>query len=112
MPRNASQTSSGTTSSDVNPMSVVNISGAGRFSFLPDGTLMLDATGNWLLCQRAIDTPVHEMLLNSGHIIANLGSTAGAPVVIQDRTGPHEQPLQRPGGSEPGDGARGASRHR
>lgn len=75
------------TNTDTGKSVRVNISGPGRFSFLPDGTLMLDATGNWLLFQRAIDTPSHEMLLNSGHIIANLGSAPGAPVVIQQRTG-------------------------
>jgi hypothetical protein len=65
----------------------VNISGPGRFTFLPDGTLMLHATGNWLFFERAIDTPPNEMLLNSGHIVANLGSAPGDPVVIQQQTG-------------------------
>jgi len=75
------------TNTDTGASVRVNISGPGKFSFLADGSLILHATGNWLLFQRAIDTPSHEMLLNSGHIIANLGSAPGDPVTILQRTG-------------------------
>jgi hypothetical protein len=75
------------TNTDSGASALVNISGPGRFTFLPDGTVMLDATGNWLVFQRAIDTPSHEMLLNSGHMVVAFAPTPGNPATILQRTG-------------------------
>ena len=65
----------------------VNISGPGKITFRPDGTLVLKATGNWLLFQRSVDDPPNELLLNSGHVVLTMSPHPPGSVTIVQRTG-------------------------
>ena len=75
------------TNTDTGNSMLVNISGPGKFTFRSDGTVVLNAVGNWLLFQRATDSPPSEMLLNSGHILTTFSPTGVATILHRTGSG-------------------------
>jgi hypothetical protein len=75
------------TNTDSGRSLLVNISGPGKFTFRPDGTVVLKATGNWLLFQRSFDNPPNQLLLNSGHVVLAISPNPPGPATIVHRTG-------------------------